>query len=50
MNHFLKSLLDLLHYRFCYFIYLFIFGYEEYGILDPNQGLNRYPLYWKAKS
>ena len=25
MNHFLKSLLDLLQYCFCYFIYLFIY-------------------------
>ena len=50
MNHFLKSLLDLLQYCFfsILFIYLFIFGYEECGILAPDWGLNQYALYWKA--
>ena len=47
MNHFLKSLLDLLQYA-SFLFYLFIFGYEECGILAPDWGLNQYALYWKA--
>ena len=31
-----------------YFIYLFIFGYEECGIFAPDQGLNQHALYLKA--
>ena len=39
-------LLNLLQYCFCFM--LWFFGYEAPP--NPDQGLNPYPLHWKAKS
>ena len=44
---FLKSLLNLLQYCFCFMFG--VFGQEACGILAP-QGLNLYILHWKMKS
>ena len=44
----LKSLLNLLHYCFCFMFWFF--GKEAYGLLLPDQELNLHPLHWKAKS
>ena len=45
---FLKSLLNLLQYCFCYvFLYL---AMRHMGSQLPNQGLNLQPLHWKVKS
>ena len=45
---FLKSLLNLLQYCFC-FMFCF-FGLEACGILVPRSGIELHPLHWKAKS
>ena len=45
---FLKSLLNLLQYCFCFMFWFF--GHEACGILAPNQGSNPHSLHWKAKS
>ena len=45
---FLKSLLNLLQYCFCYvFLYL---AMRHVGSQLPHQGLNSQPLHWKVKS
>ena len=45
---FLKSLLNLLQYRFCFRFWFF--GCETCGIIAPNQGSNLHPLHGKVKS
>ena len=41
VDHFLKSLLHLLHYYFCFM--LWYFGHQAYGILDPQPGIEHTP-------
>ena len=41
MDHFLKTLLNLLQYCFC-FMFSF-FGHEAYGILAPQSGIELVP-------
>ena len=45
---FLKSLLNLLQYHFCFM--LWIFGHRHVGSYLPYQGSNLHPLHWNTKS
>ena len=45
---FLKSLLNLLQYCFCFMFRLF--GHKTYRILGPRPGIEPAPLHWKTKS
>ena len=47
MDHFSKSLLNLLQYHFCFMFWFF--GTRHVGSQLPNQGSNRHPLYWKPE-
>ena len=48
MDHFLKFLLNLLQYYFCFmfcffFVCLFVFGHDACGILTPQPGIKPTP-------
>ena len=47
-NIFLKSLLNLLEYCFCFA--LWFSGQGAHGILASKPGIKPYPLHWKVKS
>ena len=49
MDHFLKSLLNLLHYCLCCLCSGFL-AMKHVGYSFPDQGLNTHPVHWKIKS